>query len=264
LQNVTIVVLFFTTALVLLGSLNFASAGGPGGGGGGIVPCDKTWFGGEGNWEDPSKWTPSPPVSGMSEVICIDGGNIANSVVHLNSDFNVPLDIIVDSGDKVVVESGWTLSHGFENFSYHNNGMLQIFGSYVQLGSIFFNDGIVLVECGGSFDIFSGGLFEGRPLTIAHCLTAVGGEMFPVDTTALLLAATYSTASWMIPLMIAAVGFGILITHQKSKLKHNSCPSCKLVTEDFFELGDKVVSKCDNPKCRVNLFFIRRYRNSFN
>jgi len=92
---------------------------------------------------------------------------------------------------------------------------------------------------------------------------SVGGEMFPVDTTALLLAATYSTASWMIPLMIAAVGFGILITHQKTKLKYNSCPSCKIETEDFFELGDKVVSKCDNPKCRVNLFFIRRYRNSF-
>jgi len=97
---------------------------------------------------------------------------------------------------------------------------------------------------------------ESKPLT-------VGGEMFPVDTTALLLAATYSTASWMIPLMIAVVGFGIIITHQKTKLKHNSCPSCKLETEDFFELGDKVVSKCDNPKCRVNLFFIRRYRNSF-
>jgi len=92
----------------------------------------------------------------------------------------------------------------------------------------------------------------------------VGGEMFPVDTTALLLAATYSTASWMIPILIAAVGFGIIITHQKSKLKYNSCPSCKLETEDFFELGDKVVSKCENPKCRVNLFFVRRYRNSFN
>jgi len=98
----------------------------------------------------------------------------------------------------------------------------------------------------------------------AQLCLAVGGEMFPVDTTALLLAATYSTASWMIPLMIAAVGFGIIITRQKSKLKHNSCPSCKIETEDFFELGDKVVSKCDNPKCRVNLFFIRRYRNSFN
>jgi len=91
----------------------------------------------------------------------------------------------------------------------------------------------------------------------------VGGEMFPVDTTALLLAATYSTASWMIPLMIAAVGFGIIITRQKSKLKHNSCPSCNLDSDDIFILGDQTVGKCDNPKCRVNLFFIRRYRNSF-
>ncbi len=106
--------------------------------------------------------------------------------------------------------------------------------------------------------------FEGcDSIVTIRNVCAVGGEMFPVDTTALLLAATYSTASWMIPLMIAAVGFGILITHQKTKLKYNSCPSCKLETDDFFELGDKVVSKCDNPKCRVNLFFIRRYRNSF-
>jgi len=107
------------------------------------------------------------------------------------------------------------------------------------------------------------GILEIEQWPTIHKKMAVGGEMFPVDTTALLLAATYSTASWMIPLMIAAVGFGIIITHQKTKLKYNSCPSCKLETEDFFELGDKVVSKCDNPKCRVNLFFIRRYRNSF-
>jgi len=85
--------------------------------------------------------------------------------------------------------------------------------------------------------------------------SAVGGELIPLDTTALLLAATYSTASWMIPLMIAAVGFGILITHQKTKLKYNSCPSCKLESDDIFELGDKTVGKCDNPKCRVSLFY---------
>jgi len=162
LQNVTIVVLFFTTALVLLGSLNSAHAG-------------------------------------PFEFDCFDGVDNDN-------------DSLIDFADP---------------------------------------------DCGG----IGGG---GGGLIPPDGAMPVGGEMFPVDTTALLLAATYSTASWMIPLMIAAVGFGIIITRQKSKLKQNSCPSCKLETEDFFELGDKVVSKCDNPKCRVNLFFIRRYRNSFN
>jgi len=73
----------------------------------------------------------------------------------------------------------------------------------------------------------------------------------------LLLAATQSSAAWMIPILVAAVGFGIIITHQKTKLKHHSCPSCKLESDDIFELGDKTVGKCKNPKCRVSLFFVK-------
>jgi len=153
---------------------------------------------------------------------------------------------------------------GFEFADVNDDGILDLLSFYqtVQTGIVF----------GDTQACLSGRLFSAVGPSFEACdsivtirnVCAVGGEMFPVDTTALLLAATYSTASWMIPLMIAAVGFAIIITHQKSKLKYNSCPSCKLETEDFFELGDKVVSKCDNPKCRVSLFFVRRYRNSFN
>jgi len=42
----------------------------------------------------------------------------------------------------------------------------------------------------------------------------VGGELLPIDTTSLLLAGTYTTASWMIPVIIAAAGFGILIARK--------------------------------------------------
>ena len=83
-----------------------------------------------------------------------------------------------------------------------------------------------------------------------------GGEMFPVDTSALLLAATYTTAAWMIPLLVTAIGFGVILTAQKTKLKKNFCPSCKLESDDIFKLGDKVVAKCDTPKCKVSLFFV--------
>jgi len=178
-----------------------------------VLPsCDKTWVGGEGNWEDPSKWSPSPPVSGMSEVICIDDGNIANSIVHLNSDFVIPLDIVVDFGDKLVVESGWTLTHGELNLSYHNNGILQIFGSYVQFGSIFFNGGSVIVECGGSFDIF-GGTLSGPDPIFQECFP-VGGELIPLDTTSLLVTGAQMNAAWMIPVIVSAIGIGIVIARK--------------------------------------------------
>jgi len=209
-NKVLLPLVFSVIALSLIGYQNaFAGAVG-------VVllpPCDKTWVGGEGNWEDPTKWLPSQPVSGFSEVICIDGGNIVNSVVHLNSDFFVPLDIIVSSGDKLVIESGWTMTHGELNLSYHNFGILQIFGSYEQFGSIFFNDGEVIVECDGSFEILFGGILDGNPITIVDCFVGViGGELLSIDSTALVLAGLQTSAIWMLPVLAGVAGsaFGVL------------------------------------------------------
>ena len=84
-----------------------------------------------------------------------------------------------------------------------------------------------------------------------------GGELVPIDTTALLVAATYSTAPWLIPLLVALIGFGIIITQQK-KSNIYSCPSCKLETDDSFELGNNIVGKCNNFECRVDLFLIEK------
>ncbi len=82
-----------------------------------------------------------------------------------------------------------------------------------------------------------------------------GGEMMPIDTTALLVAGSSSTASWIVPIVVSAAGIGLLIQTQKTRLKGNSCPSCHLETDDFFKLASKKVGKCQNPKCRVSLFF---------
>jgi len=87
------------------------------------------------------------------------------------------------------------------------------------------------------------------------CRSAVGGEMMPIDTTALLVAGTTFTASWMVPIVVSAAGIGLLIQSQKTRFKHNSCPSCHLETDDIFKLGGKKVGKCQNPKCRVSIFF---------
>ena len=42
----------------------------------------------------------------------------------------------------------------------------------------------------------------------------VGGELIPVETTPLLIAGTYSTAAWLIPLIVSAIGIGIVIARK--------------------------------------------------
>ena len=42
----------------------------------------------------------------------------------------------------------------------------------------------------------------------------VGGEFLPVDTTSLLLAGTHTTASWLVPIIAVAAGFGIIIARK--------------------------------------------------
>ncbi len=39
----------------------------------------------------------------------------------------------------------------------------------------------------------------------------VGGELIPLDTTMVLVAGTQYTASWMIPVIVSAIGFGRVI-----------------------------------------------------
>jgi len=42
----------------------------------------------------------------------------------------------------------------------------------------------------------------------------VGGELIPLDTTSLLVAGTQMTAAWLIPVIVAAIGIGIVIARK--------------------------------------------------
>ena len=42
----------------------------------------------------------------------------------------------------------------------------------------------------------------------------VGGEMIPVDSTSLLVAGAQSSAAWMIPVIVATIGIGIVIARK--------------------------------------------------
>ena len=39
----------------------------------------------------------------------------------------------------------------------------------------------------------------------------VGGELIPIETTSLILAGTQMTAAWMIPVLVSAVGIGLVV-----------------------------------------------------
>jgi len=44
--------------------------------------------------------------------------------------------------------------------------------------------------------------------------TAVGGEFIPLDTTMVLVAGTQTTVAWMIPVIVSAIGFAIVIARK--------------------------------------------------
>jgi len=44
--------------------------------------------------------------------------------------------------------------------------------------------------------------------------SAVGGEFIPLDSTMVLVAGTHSIAAWMIPVIVSAIGIGIVIARK--------------------------------------------------
>jgi len=56
----------------------------------------------------------------------------------------------------------------------------------------------------------------GRDLSITQgrCTSAVGGDIIPLDTTMVLVAGTQTIAAWMIPVLVSAIGIGIVIARK--------------------------------------------------
>jgi len=52
------------------------------------------------------------------------------------------------------------------------------------------------------------------PLPLPQCQVSVGGEMISVETTPVLLAGAQTSASWMIPVIVSAIGIGIVIARK--------------------------------------------------
>jgi len=197
---------------------------------GGRDSATTTWVGtGDNqNWSDPDNWDrqfgggidPSTlPVlnhelPGPCDLVIIDDPATAFSVYFDITSFRLANEMLIGSNDKFVINSGRTFDHTPDSFcqplnrfaeTIVNDGKFFVFGNFGNFGT-FMNNGEVL-DCGNIF-----GTFLPLPGIVNRC--PVGGELIPLDTTMVLVAGSQTTAAWMIPVLVSAIGIGIVIARK--------------------------------------------------
>jgi len=68
-------------------------------------------------------------------------------------------------------------------------------------------------QCTGTLEFCRDQLNSCRALLQFPC-TAVGGEFIGIETTSVLVAGAQYTAAWMIPVIVSAIGIGIVIARK--------------------------------------------------
>lgn len=102
-----------------------------------------------------------------------------------------------------------SITNAFQN-TFSNSGIIDNHDTIENFG--------VLANT-GTINNFCGSVFDGNipnPFGIFNefeCL--VGGEFVPIDSSALLLAGAQNIASWMIPIVVAGVGIGLVLVRRK-------------------------------------------------
>ncbi len=189
---------------------------------GGTLPGGTTtWIGtGDGmKWSDQNNWnrigglgSQGPEVPHPCDLIIIDDGSNAVTVHFDLVFFSISHEMQIGSDDTLTIDSGSTFDHTPAEFECEeedetivNNGNLNVFGTLTNNGN-FINNGQVL-NCGTISGTVS------LPGIVNGC--AVGGELIPIDSTALLLAGAQMTTSWLIPVLISAVGIGLVLVRKK-------------------------------------------------
>jgi len=150
---------------------------------------------------------------GASQDLDINAGTLTNrggTVIAENDE-----DIDVNDGATFFNDCGGTVLIGPGNAQFRANSG----GTIINLGSI--------TSIGdGTMDLNSGSLFQDGGITLVTfddtdgtieqientCI--VGGSLLPIDTTALLLASAQSISMWMIPVVISAVGIGLVLVRK--------------------------------------------------
>ena len=78
-------------------------------------------------------------------------------------------------------------------------------------------DSIIVEDCEPDGDVTTWELTTtGVTCVEGSCLAkAIGGEILPIDTTALLLAGVQSISMWMIPVVAAGIGIGVFVIKRR-------------------------------------------------
>ena len=114
--------------------------------------------------------------------------------------------ITIDTDDSNILENQGTLnidSDGTINIGSNTFTLLRNSGTINGPGEINLFGSVIEIENTGEITAI-----------INEFLTIVGGEIIQIESTAVLLAGVHMTASWLIPVVIASIGIGIVIARR--------------------------------------------------
>ncbi len=156
-----------------------------------------------------------PPL----EEIDIDPGNDPN-FINLLCPSPIPVAILSSPAFDAFTVDVTTLAFGpsgagatgSEFTDVDGDGLIDLLSIYRQVET-----GIVF---GDTEACLTGELLDGTPILECDSIVtirnvcAVGGELIPLDTTMVLVAGTQTTAAWMIPVLVSAIGIGIVLARK--------------------------------------------------
>jgi len=195
---------------------------------------------------DPSNWNFSTDGDGTVDetnapvsitLTGSDEGGCFNGLIFTSSsrDLNLPADHIVlfgcDTFYEITIQCAGTVDFDWDYETFDTDGP-----GFDPMGFLV-NDDTTQLSDGGGTDTQSGsesvpvqggdifGFFiktgddaAGEANTVysefSGPICVVGGEFLPIDTTSLLLAGTQNNAAWMIPVIVSAIGIGIVIARK--------------------------------------------------
>jgi len=195
---------------------------------GGVEFAITTWVGtGDGqSWSDINNWDRqgfglrsttigfNHALPELCDLVIIDDGTGPVTVHFDLPTFQLGNEMEIGADDTFVIDVDTFFNHTPEPFcpilnefaeTIVNNGNFNVFGTLLNQG-LFINNGVVL-NCGNIF-----GPTVPLPGIVIEC--PVGGELIPVDSTALLLAGAQANALWLIPAIVSAIGIGIVIARK--------------------------------------------------
>ena len=161
-----------------------------------------------------NKWLPAITFSVLLLVI-IGAQNVFAATVTINEEATMT----VGSDSTVTIntdDSNALANQGTINIE--ENGIINV-GSESSSLTMLSNDGTIngpgqINLFGVVIDVENTGDISAIINKIFSNVLEVGGELIPIESTAVLLTAAYMTTSWLVPVVVASIGIGIVLARR--------------------------------------------------